>query len=276
VPIRFAREVADGLPNARLVERPGRDHYTYATDVESVLTEIEQFVTGRTIERRPRRASRVEIEVLGRFRVLVDGTEVTAADWGSRRARQLLKRLIVARGWPVTRDELTDMLWPDESNDQVLRPRLSVQLSAVRRVLGGGVIADRSSIRLDLDHVHVDLARFYELADDAAIVEAYAGELLPDDRFEPWAQSARAEALARFLAAAERRLAECADTDETATLALALLGADPYHDLGHRSLISAHAANGRGAAAAAAHRTYVERLAELDLEAAPLDQIIRG
>src|SRR6056297_316969 len=98
VPVEYAREVAAGLPNARLVERPGRDHYTYAADVEAALTEIERFVTGRTVGRAPLRAGRVEIDVLGRFRVVVDGAEVPAADWGSRRARQLLKRLVVAQG----------------------------------------------------------------------------------------------------------------------------------------------------------------------------------
>lgn len=268
VPVEFARELAAGLPNARLLERPGCDHYTYAGgDVEDVLTEIERFVTGRTIERVPRRTGRVEVEALGRFRVLVDGTEIAPAEWGSRRARQLLKRLVVARGWPVTRDELTDMLWPDEDDERVLRPRLSVQLSAVRRVLGGGVIADRSSIRLDLDTVDVDLARFHDLNDDTAIVEAYGGELLPDDRYESWTDGARAAAHMHFLAAADRLLADMAgEHDEVVRLAATVLAVDPFHDGAHRALITAHEGAGRAAAAADARRTYTDRLVELGVD----------
>jgi len=268
VPVEYAREAAAGLPNARLVERPGRDHYTYATDVEAVLAEIESFVTGRTVARAPLRAKRVEIDVLGRFRVVVDGDEVPAADWGSRRARQLLKRLVVAQGWPVTREELTDMLWPDETDERVLRPRLSVQLSAVRRVLAGGVIADRSSIRLDIDHVDVDLVRFHRTDDDAGIVEAYSGDVLPDDRYEDWTEGARAEALVRFLAAADRCLSAAGDDhDGIARVAVAILAADPYHDGAHRALIRSHDAAGRVTRAAEARGTYAERLAELGIDA---------
>ena len=49
VDVRFARELAAALPSARLVERPGRDHYTYATDDEAleafqVLSETEGII----------------------------------------------------------------------------------------------------------------------------------------------------------------------------------------------------------------------------------------
>ena len=127
---------------------------------------------------------------MGRFDVVVDGTSVPTSAWGSKRARTLLKRLVVARGWPVTRDELIEVLWPDGGDIDRLGARLSVQLSAVRRILRGGVIADRSSIRLDLDHVDVDIERWFAQTDDAAIVAGYDGEFLPDDRYEDWSGAA--------------------------------------------------------------------------------------
>src|SRR5690606_22030277 len=40
-PIRFARETAAALPDARLVELPGADHYTYAADLARIMDEIE-------------------------------------------------------------------------------------------------------------------------------------------------------------------------------------------------------------------------------------------
>jgi DNA-binding SARP family transcriptional activator len=144
-----------------------------------------------------------------------------------------------------------------------------VQLSAVRRVLGGGVIADRSSIRLDLDHVDVDLARFHAAEDDTEIVAAYSGELLPDDRYEAWTDTARADAHVRFVAAADRLLDATSDPDDVAPLAIAVLDADPFHDGAHRALVRAHDEAGRAALAADARRAYAARLEELGLDPGP-------
>ena len=160
-PVEGARETRDLFAAAgadvRLVEVPGADHWTFAGDMDPLVDAIEQFTTGEVSGRTDPRIApsdaaaapprhRTEIATLGRFEVTVDGEPVPPAAWGSRRARTLLKRLVVARGWPVTRDELTELLWPGEVSDR-LSARLSVQLSAVRRVLHGGVVADRSTVR---------------------------------------------------------------------------------------------------------------------------------
>ncbi len=141
-------------------------------------------------------------------------------------------------------------------------------------MLGGGVVADRSSIRLDLDVLDIDLVRLHSLDDDAAIVEAYTGELLPDDRYDEWTEGARAEAHMRFLAAADRRLAAMAGHhDEVARLAATILSADPFHDGAHRALITAHVRSGRLGAAADARRVYTGRLAELGVDTAGIDEL---
>jgi pimeloyl-ACP methyl ester carboxylesterase/DNA-binding SARP family transcriptional activator len=278
VPVRFAREAAAALPDARLVELPGIDHFSYAGDVDRELDEIERFVTGAVVEptRRVHQPA-VELAMLGRFAVTVDGNEVPASEWGSRRARQLLKRLAIARGWPVSRDELIEMLWPDSDEPDRLLARLSVQLSAVRRVLQGGVVADRSSIRLDIGHVAVDLVRFDRLDDDRAIVAAYAGELLPDDRFEEWTEGARAETRARFLAAAHRLL-DSALVDETdgevAVLAAQILSVEPFDERAHHCLVVAHHRRGSLDAANAAYETYRTRMDELEVDAQPFARLV--
>ncbi len=204
--------------DVELVEMPGDDHFLYATDLAFALGAIERFTTGRVSDRTLSWTKhRTEIVTLGRFEVMVDGTPVPTAAWGSKRARTLLKRLVVARGWPVTRDELIAVLWPEDDDIERLGARLSVQLSAVRRILGGGVIADRSSIRLDLDHVDVDIERWFAQTDDAAIVAGHAGEFLPDDRYEDWSAPLRDEIRARFGVAA-RGLAAISDTDDAIEL----------------------------------------------------------
>ena len=75
----------------------------------------------------------VAITTLGGFRVTRAGVPVEVGDWGSRKARDLLKLLVARRGAPVVRDEVTEMLWPDET-DRSAR-RLSVLLSTIRSVL---------------------------------------------------------------------------------------------------------------------------------------------
>ena len=173
---------------------------------------LERWVTG-TVRARPERPiavdpNAVRVTTLGRFAVHVDGREVETGEWGSRRARTLLKRLVVARGWPVTRDELFALLWPDEVDRNKLGARLSVQLSHVRRVLGGGVVADRETVALDRSYVSSDLDELLASDDDAQIVDLDAGELLPEDRYDDWVTATREQVRSTVVAAIRRRLAE--------------------------------------------------------------------
>src|SRR5690606_4278430 len=113
---------------------------------------------------------------------------------GSRQARLVCKRMAVAVDQPVSRDELTDLLWPDELDPVRTGARLSVVLSNIRRVLGGGITADRDSVRLDLNMVDLDLAGIAAAAtagDDAAVVALASGPLLPEDPYDDWAAAAR-------------------------------------------------------------------------------------
>ena len=221
----------------------------------------------------------VRIFTLGRFAVEVDGNEVSKSAWGSRLARQLCKRLVAARGWPVTRDELIELLWPGEFDPSRLGARLSVQLSAVRRVLKGGVIADRESVRLDLDEVSTDLEDFHKATDDAAVVAAYTGEFLPEDVYEDWTAGSRDEARSRFVATARRLAARYIDEGilhRAAPLARRLVDVDPYDDDAYRMLITALAAAGEGGEARHAHEAWNAALAELDLTPPPLDDLTRS
>lgn len=201
-----------------LVEMPGEDRFLYATDLAFALGAIERLTTGSVSTRTVKwRRYRTEIITMGRFDVVVDGNSVPTVAWGSKRARTLLKRLVVSRGWPVTRDELIEVLWPEGGVVERLSARLSVQLCAVRRILGGGVIADRSSIRIDVDHIDVDIDRWFAQSDDTAIVAGYDGEFLPDERYEDWTAPLRDEIRARFSASA-RRLAEVSQSNEAIDL----------------------------------------------------------
>lgn len=276
VPIEYARELAANIPGAKLVELEGDDHFGYAGDLEAWMAELERFVTG---EVKPRTEMQnlhppARIETLGRFAVFVDGEEVPVSAWGSRRARQLLKRLVTARGWPVTRDHLMDILWPDDDDRQRLGARLSVQLSTVRRVLGGGVIASRESVQLDLDEVDTDLERFDAAADDAAVVAAYGGEFLPEDVFADWTGPVRDEVRSRFVSAARRLATHHLDHGRyplAAEVARRLILADRYDEEAHALLVETLRSAGETGEAKRAHAAFAAAMAELDIEIEPFD-----
>ncbi|MEM1334138.1 MAG: hypothetical protein AAGG08_11830 [Actinomycetota bacterium] len=198
--------------------------------------------------------SRHEATSEGRFGVTVDGEEVDAATWGSRRARVLLKRLVVAEGRPVTRDELFDLLWPDETDRARLGSRLSVQLSAVRRVLGGGVVADRDTVALDHEVVSVDLVAYLaavDAGDDREVIERF-GEFLPEHRYDDWAHAMRERVRSSFTVAAHRVATAALDADEherALDLGRRILDADPSDSLAHATVVDALEAMGDVAAA---------------------------
>lgn len=278
IPVEWSREMAAAIPGATLIEQDGIDHFNYVGDMDGWMDDIERFVTG-TVQARSAAVIRhgVRIRTLGGFGVAVDGEDVPTSEWGSRRARQLCKRLVAARGWPVTRDELVDLLWPGEFDMRKLGARLSVQLSAVRRVLRGGVIADRETVRLDLDEVTTDLEAFHKATDDAAVVAAYTGEFLPEDHYEDWTAATRDEARARFVLAA-RRVAEqelaAGRHGRAAELGYRLIESDRYDEGAHRLVVTALVAAGERAEAERAHQTWVTALAELDVDAPPLAEVV--
>jgi pimeloyl-ACP methyl ester carboxylesterase/DNA-binding SARP family transcriptional activator len=278
VPIELARDTSRLLAShgvdVETLEQPGNDHFLYAGHRPAALEAIERFTTGQVRGEHDRWAPRDrEISTLGRFDVSVAGVPVPTGDWGSKRARTLLKRLVVARGWPVTRDELIDLLWPDGGDPARLAARLSVQLSAVRRILGGGIVADRSSIRLDLDHVVVDIERWFGETDDDAIVGGYLGEFLPDDRYEDWSTPLRDEIRARFVSAA-RRLASSRTGEAAAELMRRVLVEDPYDEVAHRTLIAALRDEGRLGDARLAYQGYVGAMDDLGVAATHWDDIV--
>jgi class 3 adenylate cyclase len=85
-PPRFGEALAAGIPQARFVELPGDDHVNFVGDMDQILDEIEEFVTGTRREREP---ERVLATVL--FTDIVESTARAAAA-GDRDWRRTLER----------------------------------------------------------------------------------------------------------------------------------------------------------------------------------------
>lgn len=257
------------IPDA-LAAQP--DDTVTTEQVVAATSLAQQLLRGASSQAQLGPQRRARLTTMGRFGLVIDGETVPDARWGSKQARTLLKRLVVARGRPVSRDELFELLWPDQADRKRLSARLSVQLSSVRRVLPHGVVADRSSVWLDLAHVDVDVERWYAQREDEAIVGGYTGEFLPEDRYEDWTRPLRDEIRAHFVEAAHRR-AHHLSPQNAIELWQRILREDRYDERAHHSLIAALRAEGHLGRARAAYQDYAAAMNDLSVEAVRWDDI---
>jgi class 3 adenylate cyclase len=82
----MSKYLADHIPGARLVELKGVDHYPWFGDVDGLVAEVEEFITG--VRPEPE-VDRVLATVL--FTDIVESTKLVAS-MGDRRWRELLER----------------------------------------------------------------------------------------------------------------------------------------------------------------------------------------
>jgi class 3 adenylate cyclase/pimeloyl-ACP methyl ester carboxylesterase len=112
VGIGRARYLAAHIPGAKFVELPGIDHFPIFGDADSLIDEIEEFLTGSRREAEP---DRVLATVM--FTDIVDSTRL-AAEMGDRQWRALLGR-----------------------HDQAVREQLQRHRGRVVKSLGDGFLA---------------------------------------------------------------------------------------------------------------------------------------
>jgi DNA-binding SARP family transcriptional activator len=127
-----------------------------------------------------------EIGLLGRFVVRVDGQPVPDAAWRHKRAAELVKVLALAGGHRLHCEQVTDLLWPDLAPDAAAA-NLRKAVHFARASLGAAPAISRSGGMLELcphGQVWVDALAFEAAAraGQAGALDAYQGELLPEDR----------------------------------------------------------------------------------------------
>ena len=179
----------------------------------------------------------IELRLLGGFRIFADGVEVSADTFATRRSRELVLLLALARQHRLARDQVVETLWPEFDADAG-GANLRKALHFARRTLGH---ADAVSLRegrvaiLPGGTVVTDVARFEQAADAAlfrgdreacdAAAALYPGDLLPDALYESWIEAPRARLRGKFLQLLRRadrveQLAEEEPSDEAAHQAL--------------------------------------------------------
>lgn len=253
-------------------------------------TFVDRLVTGT------RDLPPLVIRTLGAFSVERDGKPLPHTAWRSGKARELLKILIVLHDRQPTREEVAHLLWPDEPYPDVSN-RLSVALSLLRSALGKDldalIVAEGPRLGLNSDVVDLDVMRFRQAADRgldavssgnvALAVEpltlaerSYAGDLLEEDRYTPWIDEARDDMRNLYLSVTRTlaRLLEPQEPDRVLMLWLRVLDRDPYDEPAHHEICRVLVRSGRHGEAARRHGVYAARMAELDLPAVPLLDII--
>lgn len=250
--------------------------------------------------------ARLEISLLGSFRVSLDGEPIT--DFESDKVRALLAYLAVECDRPHRRETLVGLLWPDQEERRA-RHNLSQALSSLRATIRERyasqplLLATRQTIRLErgedcwLDaHALLDHLAACETHDhgprlrcDAClshleqIRSLYAGDLLEGftlpggAAFEAWCLLVR-EALRRDACRALNLLYQQyrarGQWEQAIACARHHLSVDPWHEGAHRQLLFALAIAGEPIAALAQYETCRRMLRE-ELGVAPASATTR-
>ena len=166
----------------------------------------------REIRRKP---EAMRIELLGGFRLWVGPRPIEEDRWRLRKARSLVKLLALSPGHSLHREQAMELLWPG-LDPHAGANNLHQVLHVARRALEPTTLASSSAcasgylllgdeqLTLCSDApVWVDVEAFEEAAVTArralepaalrAAIDLYAGELLPEDRYEPWVEERRAQ-----------------------------------------------------------------------------------
>lgn len=150
----------------------------------------------------------VRVELLGGFRVSVGPRTIGEDGWRLRKARSLVALLALEPYHRMHRGRLMDLLWP-ELDAGAAANNLRYALHVARRTLEpvpaaashylclrGELLAlcSGGQLRVDVEAFERAAATARRLREPAAYraaIELYAGELLPGDRYEGWAEDRR-------------------------------------------------------------------------------------
>jgi predicted ATPase/DNA-binding SARP family transcriptional activator/DNA-binding CsgD family transcriptional regulator len=150
------------------------------------------------------------MRLLGGFSVSVGTRTFRWEEWRSKKSASLVKLLALAPGHRIHREQAIDLLWPDSARSKASNNLRQVVYGARRaldpasdspgRYLG---LMDEQLVLCPNGQLWVDADAFEEAGATArrsrvpaayrAAIELYAGELLPEDRYEEWAEGRRAE-----------------------------------------------------------------------------------
>ncbi|MFQ5739007.1 MAG: BTAD domain-containing putative transcriptional regulator [Acidobacteriota bacterium] len=211
--------------------------------------------------------STLEIHLLGRFRVAVDGIELERSGWPRRQAKSLLKLLALSPGHQLHREQVMEALWP-ETAPRAAGNNLHKIIHMARRSLEPELRSGASS-RFVLRHsgqillrapggVWVDAEVFERCANEAFrgtdtrgylnALALYEGDLLSEDLYEEWCwpQRENLRGLYQRLLSKLARIHESEGQLQSSIECLnQLVASEPSNEAAHRRLMRLYAATGQ-------------------------------
>ncbi len=230
-------------------------------------------------------AGPLRVRALGRATVELGGTELTTADWGYAKPRELLFLLITAP--PLSREQVGAALWPELGRQQ-LGNALHTALRELRRALGDPdwVVYGSGRYRInrerafdcDVDQFESALAAAGRarpasagLPDLRRAVAAYGGDFLAGMATGDWAIVRREELRRRFetaLQAVGRMHLAAGRYQAAATAFRRVVEHEPLNESAHRELMTCWSELGE-TARAVRHYTELEALLKQQVGVAP-------
>src|SRR5918998_79786 len=210
----------------------------------------------------------LRIWLLGGFRVSVNSRNIGEEEWHLRKAGSLLKVLALSPGHRLHREQAMELLWPDLDPKAALN-NFHYALRVARRTLEPPALASSAPSRflhlrgeqLTLcpdSPLWVDVEAFEQAALTArraldpkafrAAIDLYSGELLPQDRYEPWLEERRAQLKELYLSLLFKLGALYEERKEFGEAIEALsrvVAQEPTHERAHLGLMRLHALLGR-------------------------------
>jgi predicted ATPase/DNA-binding SARP family transcriptional activator/DNA-binding CsgD family transcriptional regulator len=211
------------------------------------------------------RPEAVRVWLLGGFRVSVGPRTIEGESWRLRKAAALVKLLALAPGHRLHREQAMDLLWADLGT-RAASNNLRQVLHGARRILDPTSDSHKRYLSLQDEQLvlcpdgdlWVDVEAFEEAAVTArrsrdpvtyrAAIELYAGDLLPEERYEDWAEGRREELRQLYLALLIELAGLYEERDEHG-LAIETLrkatATEPTLEEAHAALMRLHAISGR-------------------------------
>ena len=218
---------------------------------------------------------RFRVHVLGRFRLLTEGTLITISP-RLRKPQELLQALIAFGGTEVSAGVLIDALWPDSEGDAAYHALESAlyrlrQLLGARdavRMEGGKVSLNRGQLWVDMWEFEEELRRTHN--PKASAIERigrlrflYQGHFLQHEIEKPWVLRARQELRDRLLRAIRDAAQECEHAcrwQDAANLYRSGIELDSLNESLYRGLMFCHRELGDHSEALQAYRRCRELL----------------
>jgi predicted ATPase/DNA-binding SARP family transcriptional activator/DNA-binding CsgD family transcriptional regulator len=207
----------------------------------------------------------VRVRLLGGFQVSVGLRTIEEGAWRLRKSAALVKLLALSRGHHLHREQVMDLLWPQLGRTAASN-NLRGALHAARRALARDPVPASHYLASKEEQIAlcpevelwVDVEAFEEAARTArrerepaayqAAIDLYAGDLLPEDRYEEWAETRREELRRTYLALL---IALAGVYEERGNLGSAIevlqtvIAEEPTHEEAHVSLMRLYALSGR-------------------------------